>query len=157
MRGKIIAAVCGVAGFGCLAAVPAQASVTPTEASQMCATTYQLGKGSTGQVPNFENPQHGQWAAQGRFIATQHGGNYAASTTTASVGGTASSSNVAPCHVDYTFLDGYGLREHVLMEGWVSVGRYSDGTPYPAAFGTYHRNCTITNNGATGYVACDEF
>jgi hypothetical protein len=79
----------------------------------MCALTYDLGKTST-PVAEYDSPTNGQWVNQDRFIAVARGGSYTASTTSNTTNGSGSSSNIAPCHLDYTFINGYGYRDHWL-------------------------------------------
>jgi hypothetical protein len=138
MKAKTIGALCAAIGICGVAAIPASASVDPDTASRMCTNTYVLRT-----VPEFANPTYGQWKDQDRFIAVARGGDYNASSTyNVSKGYGNTSGNNILCDEDYSFIDAFGAREHIYISGGVSVGTYSDGTRYPAAFWTINRSCS---------------
>jgi hypothetical protein len=135
MKSKIIGAACAAVGVLGVSAIPASASVDPVTASYMCGLTYSLET-----VPEFANPTHGQWRAQDRFIAAGRGGTGSVSNVSKGYGNT-SGDNIL-CDEDYSFTDGFGVREHIYISGGVIVGTYSDGTRYPQAFWTINRSCS---------------
>lgn len=151
-----ILALGGVAlGVFGLAAIPAQASVDATTASQMCATTYTLAP--SGNPPEFDSTPHGAWKNQDRYIMTSRGGDFNASTQENVSVGHGSSTNNIVCDETYTYRDGFNQIEHIYITGGVAVGTYSDGSRYPAAYWTTHRSCDVVVNGATAQFDCAGF